>query len=160
MCGTCVRLSAPIHISPILFNTCVVFCHGSGVVSETTEQLNCLSLRVAARRLPRCSHQRGVVTKLRRERIVIGCNMINLALYCMYRTCTQCLHSLVRVVIISSLKDIYMYSSSCTVRKVLADFAVSDWRRNCKALCDVMFRQIEENGRKFRHIELSNSVIS
>ena len=111
MCGTCVRLSAPIHISPILFHKCVVFCHGSGVVSETTEQLNCLSLRVAARRLPRCSHQRGVVTKLRRERIVIGCNMINLALYCMYRTCTQCLHSLVRVVIISSLKDIYMYST-------------------------------------------------
>ena len=80
--------------------------------SFTTEQLKCLSLRVAARRLPRCSHQRGVVTKLRRERIVIGCNMINLALYCMYRTCTQCLHSLVRVVIISSLKDIYMYSST------------------------------------------------
>ena len=29
-----------------------------------------------------------------------------------------------------------------------------------KALCDVKFRQIEGNGWKFRHIELSNSVIS
>ena len=30
----------------------------------------------------------------------------------------------------------------------------------CKALCDVKFRHIEGYGRKFRHIELSNSVIS
>ena len=29
-----------------------------------------------------------------------------------------------------------------------------------KALYGVKFRQIEENGRKFRHIELSNIVIS
>ena len=29
-----------------------------------------------------------------------------------------------------------------------------------KALCDVKFRQIEGNGRKFSPIELSNSVIS
>ena len=46
----------------------------------------------------------------------------------------------------------------CTVRKVLEDFAVQNL--NLKALCDVKFRQIEVNGRKFRHIELSNSVIS
>ena len=37
----------------------------------------------------------------------------------------------------------------CTVRKVLADFAVCDWWRYCRAL-----RLIEENGRKFRHIQL------
>ena len=46
----------------------------------------------------------------------------------------------------------------CTVRKVFADFAVFDWGRYCKTLCDVKFRQIEGNGRKFCHIELSNSV--
>ena len=40
-----------------------------------------------------------------------------------------------------------------TVRKVLADFAVCDCY--CKALCDVKFRQLEGNGRTFRHIELS-----
>ena len=30
----------------------------------------------------------------------------------------------------------------------------------CKALCEVKFSHIEGNGRKFRHIELSISVIS
>ena len=47
-----------------------------------------------------------------------------------------------------------------TVRKVLVDFAVFDWWRYCKALCDVRIRQIEENGCTFRYIKLSNSVIS
>ena len=49
-----------------------------------------------------------------------------------------------------------------TVRKVLADLAIFDtYKKNyCKALWEVMFRQIERNGRTFRHIELSNSVIS
>ena len=42
-----------------------------------------------------------------------------------------------------------------TVRKVLADFAVCDCWRYCIALCDVKFSQIEENGREFRHKELS-----
>ena len=39
---------------------------------------------------------------------------------------------------------------------------VRNWWHYCKALCDVKFRQMEGNGRKFRHIyvELSNSVIS
>ena len=36
-----------------------------------------------------------------------------------------------------------------TVRKFLADFAVCDWRRFCKALCDVKFSQIEGNYRIF-----------
>ena len=45
-------------------------------------------------------------------------------------------------------------SCRCTLRNVLADFAV------CRALCDVKFHQIEANSRQFRHIELSNSVIS
>ena len=35
-----------------------------------------------------------------------------------------------------------------------------DASRYCKALCDVKVSQIEENGRKFRHLELSNSVFS
>ena len=43
----------------------------------------------------------------------------------------------------------------CTVRKVLAYFAVCDWWRYCKALCDVKCNHMEECGRKFRHIELS-----
>ena len=30
----------------------------------------------------------------------------------------------------------------------------------CKALYNIKFRQIERNGRKLRHIELSNSVIT
>ena len=47
-----------------------------------------------------------------------------------------------------------------TVRNVLVDFSVCDWWRYCKALCDVKFRKIEGNGRTFRHIKLSNSVIS
>ena len=47
-----------------------------------------------------------------------------------------------------------------TVSKVLADFAVCDWWRCCKALCDVKFSQIEGKGRQFSHIELSNGVIS
>ena len=37
---------------------------------------------------------------------------------------------------------------------------IFEWWRYCKALCDVKLRQIEGNGKKFRHIELSNSVIS
>ena len=41
--------------------------------------------------------------------------------------------------------------SSYTVRKILEDFAVTD---------DEKFSKIKRNGRKFRHIELSNSVIS
>ena len=51
-------------------------------------------------------------------------------------------------------------AASCTVRKVLGDFAVCDVLSYCKALCDVQFRQIEGNGRTFRHILLSNGVIS
>ena len=48
-----------------------------------------------------------------------------------------------------------------TVRKDLADFAVRDWWRYCKALCDVKFRKIEGSGRKFSHIvEVSKSVNS
>ena len=47
-----------------------------------------------------------------------------------------------------------------TVRKVLADLAIFDTWLYCKALWEVKFRQIERNGRTFRHIELSNSVIS
>ena len=51
-----------------------------------------------------------------------------------------------------------------TVRKVLADFAVCDVWRYCKAFWDVIFLKIEGNGWKFRHIlytvQLSNSVIS
>ena len=43
-----------------------------------------------------------------------------------------------------------------TVREVLEDFAVFDWWRFCKALCDVKFRKIEGNGRKFHQIKLSN----
>ena len=46
--------------------------------------------------------------------------------------------------------------STYTVRKGSADLAVCDWWRYCIALCDVKFSQIEGNGRKFRHIELSN----
>ena len=50
--------------------------------------------------------------------------------------------------------------STYTVRKGSADLAVCDWWRYCIALCDVKFSQIEGNGRKFRHIELSNKKIS
>ena len=42
------------------------------------------------------------------------------------------------------------------IRTVLADFALCDWWRYYKALCDVKFRQIEGNGRQFSHIELSS----
>ena len=38
--------------------------------------------------------------------------------------------------------------------KSFGDFAIFDWWRYCKAICDVKFRQIEGNGWKFRHIEL------
>ena len=48
----------------------------------------------------------------------------------------------------------------CTVRKILADYAVCDRRRYCKALCDVKFSQIEGNSRTFCHIEISNSVVT
>ena len=38
----------------------------------------------------------------------------------------------------------------CTVRKVLCGFrCVCDYGSCCKALCDVKFSQIKENGRKF-----------
>ena len=47
-----------------------------------------------------------------------------------------------------------------TVRKFLTDVAVCDWWRYCKALYDEKFFQTEGNGRKFRHIQLNNSVIS
>ena len=43
---------------------------------------------------------------------------------------------------------------------VFVEFAVCDWWRHCKALCDGKFRQIEGNGPKFRHIELSNNFIN
>ena len=36
-----------------------------------------------------------------------------------------------------------------TVRKVMVDFAECDWWRNCRALYDVKFSQIEGNGRNF-----------
>ena len=39
-----------------------------------------------------------------------------------------------------------------TLRKVLADFAVCDRWCYCKALCDVMFSQIDGNDRTFRKI--------
>ena len=58
----------------------------------------------------------------------------------------------------SIVESISPQPSLCSVRKVLADFAVCDVLCYCKALWDVTFRQIEGNGRKFRHIELSNSV--
>ena len=54
----------------------------------------------------------------------------------------------------------YLASMSSTVRKVLADFGVFDWRLFFKSLSDVKFRQIEGNSRKIRHIELSYSVIN
>ena len=41
-------------------------------------------------------------------------------------------------------------TTAYTVRTVLADFAVCDWWRYCKALFNVKFSQMEENGRKFR----------
>ena len=53
-----------------------------------------------------------------------------------------------------------MYLYIITIRKVLADFAVCDWWRYCKALCDEKFCQIAGNGRKFSHIELSNKESS
>ena len=37
---------------------------------------------------------------------------------------------------------------------------ISLYLTDFKALCDVKFHQIEGNGQTFRHIELSNSVIS
>ena len=43
--------------------------------------------------------------------------------------------------------------------KILADFAVFDWWRYRKALCDVTFHQIEGNGRKFRHIQKSLAIM-
>ena len=54
----------------------------------------------------------------------------------------------------------YVYSRLYILRKVIVDFAACDWWCYLKALRDVKFSQIEENGRKFRSIELSNSVIS
>ena len=51
----------------------------------------------------------------------------------------------------------YKYST-CTVRRICCMY--SNWWRHCKALCDVEFSQIEGKCRKFRHVELSNSVIS
>ena len=39
-------------------------------------------------------------------------------------------------------------------------YTVCDWLRYCTAQCDVKFSQLEGNYRHFRHIELSNSVIS
>ena len=51
------------------------------------------------------------------------------------------------------------YTCLHTARKVLADFALCDGRRKCKALCDVKIRQIEGSGRKFSHMELTTSVI-
>ena len=47
-----------------------------------------------------------------------------------------------------------------TVRKVLVDFAVFDWWRYCKVLCDVKFRQIVGYSRKLRHIEPSHIALS
>ena len=46
------------------------------------------------------------------------------------------------------------------LEKFLADFAVCDEWRFCKALYDVKFSKVEGNGRTFRHIELSHSVIT
>ena len=37
------------------------------------------------------------------------------------------------------------------------DFAVSDWWRYCKSVCNVKFRQIEGNSRTFCNIELRNT---
>ena len=51
----------------------------------------------------------------------------------------------------------------CTVRKVLADFAVCYQCRSCKALCDEKFRQIEGIDKKknlVTYIELSIKDIS
>ena len=44
---------------------------------------------------------------------------------------------------------------------MLPYFAVlCEWWRYCKALCDLKCSQIEGNGGKFRHIEISNTVAS
>ena len=51
------------------------------------------------------------------------------------------------------VKVLFLY----TVRKVLVDFTVLyETDDPCKAQWVVQFGQIEENGRKFRHLELSN----
>ena len=55
--------------------------------------------------------------------------------------------------------------ATCFVRKILA-FSLYEYvideaiACTLTVLCDVKFSQIEGNGRKFRQIELSNSVIS
>ena len=59
---------------------------------------------------------------------------------------------------VRNLSQTSVQNCTHTVRKVLADFALCNVWRYCKALCDVRFSQVEENGRKFRHIELSKSV--
>ena len=68
-----------------------------------------------------------------------------------------------------SMTSIFIYlcnmliSRSYTVRKVLTDFAVLYLTDDAIAqlnICDLKFRQIEGNDRKFPHIALSNSIIS
>ena len=59
----------------------------------------------------------------------------------------------------------WVTSSPCTLRKFLADFAVYTlysnwWGLLQSSICDVKFSQIEENGRTFRRIEVSSSIIS
>ena len=49
---------------------------------------------------------------------------------------------------------------SLAVSQILADCTACDWRRFCKALCNVKFSQIEDDNRKFRHMELSNIALS
>ena len=50
--------------------------------------------------------------------------------------------------------------AACTVIKILALFAVFDWWRYCKPLCDKTFSQIERNGWKFSHSVPCNRVIN
>ena len=57
-----------------------------------------------------------------------------------------------------SLKSCFLKTGNL---RVMADFAVLYLSADAiasKALCDVKLSQIEGNGRKFRHIDLSNSV--
>ena len=49
--------------------------------------------------------------------------------------------------------------TSYTVKQVLVDFAIFNWWRHCKALCEVKFSKIEGMVRKFSHIELNNGAI-
>ena len=75
--------------------------------------------------------------------------------------CTSIIKTLFKASAIVDTIGLSAYAhAQYTLRTVLEDFAICDWWRNCKALCDVKFSQIEGKGRKFSHIEPSNGVIS